>query len=88
MKINNYSGSLRIFRARKYFGSFPHIVETMVRIALQESVVVVQMRAKEKYMWNMDADKLDVHDMDEGRTYIIRLINPKIEFKHQFLQIT
>lgn len=60
----------------------------MLRITLQESVVLGQMGAKEKYMWNMDAHKLDVHDMDEGRTYVIRLIHPQIEFKHQFLQIT
>lgn len=32
---------------------------------------MVQMNAKENYMWNMSADKLGVHDMKGwGRIYI------------------
>lgn len=85
MKINNYSGSLRIFRARKYIWQFSVYSWNHGKNHSAGKCGGGPDEGQGEVHVEQDADKLDVHDMDEGRTYIIRLINPKIEFKHQFL---
>lgn len=76
-----------MFRTRKHIWQFP-VFSQNHRITLQERMMVVQMKARDKYMWNTSAGELDAHALGEGRIYTASLIKPKSECKLQFLQIT